>query len=373
MADLNNSVISEFHGKNHPNAHGLTIFFPNWEYYTSDYNNSDLDFTDDTLWDEFIFDYLFQIKVDKNGLADYKNIQDAIDNSSDGDSIYVDNGIYKEQILINKSITIVGKNQEPPTIDGGNYCPVIKITSDKVNFTNFNIKIGSKQSCEGIFLESNDCYIFNNHISNFNNYGCVGIFLRLASNNSINYNLLNNGYVGIGLSESKFNTITNNTISTNIHGSLFYFSDNNEISYNGFQNNNYGLNITNMSFNNTIFKNSFYNNTKSNAYDTGVNFWYSPSLKLGNYWGDYFEKYPNSKINYTDILNHTGVWDTPYEIPGGNNTDMFPLFNYYGDYSNNYFRNILDLLIYYRNLIVIIGLIIIGLVIVYLKKKRVHQ
>jgi len=59
---------------------------------------------------------------------------------------------------------------------------------------------------------------------------------------------------------------------------------------------------------------------EGNAYDNCENTWYRPLLKVGNFWDDYEEIYPNAGNDGT-------VWDTPYDIPGGNNQDKYPLIN----------------------------------------------
>ena len=58
--------------------------------------------------------------VGGNGLNNYSKIQDAIDNASDGDTVFVYSGIYYELIDINKSIYLIGERFDPPVIDS--YC-----------------------------------------------------------------------------------------------------------------------------------------------------------------------------------------------------------------------------------------------------------
>ena len=64
-------------------------------------------------------------------------------------------------------------------------------------------------------------------------------------------------------------------------------------------------------------------NNSQNAYDTSTNIWYNSSLQEGNYWSD-----------YTGVdNNHNGIGDTPYNIPGGSNQDLYPLWNKTDGYS----------------------------------------
>ena len=56
--------------------------------------------------------------VGGSGEGNYSKIQDAIDNSSNGDTVYVYNGIYYEFILINKQITLRGEDKNNTIIEG---------------------------------------------------------------------------------------------------------------------------------------------------------------------------------------------------------------------------------------------------------------
>jgi len=48
------------------------------------------------------------IHVYADGSGDYPTIQSAIENASDGDTIIVGDGIYHENLIVNKSVSIVG-------------------------------------------------------------------------------------------------------------------------------------------------------------------------------------------------------------------------------------------------------------------------
>ena len=86
------------------------------------------------------------IYVDDDGGADYTNIQDAIDAASDGDTIFVYQGIYHEQIVINKEISVVGEDRDITIIDCFemkdeiNNSAVVSIISDNVVFSDFSIQ-----------------------------------------------------------------------------------------------------------------------------------------------------------------------------------------------------------------------------------------
>ena len=71
MQCLTESVISECHGSDHPDAHGLTIYLPS-DSLSSEYANPSygLDFSNDTVWDEFIT--LFNQELLEPGVDQYQ-------------------------------------------------------------------------------------------------------------------------------------------------------------------------------------------------------------------------------------------------------------------------------------------------------------
>lgn len=152
-------------------------------------------------------------------------IQDLIDNASDGDTIYIPSGIYYENIIINKSISLVGEDKNTTIIDGSNYpwsyLKVVEIQVDWINISSFTIRYGGNG---GIVISSNKNTIFNNIIGS--NSGC-GIILHNSSNdNIISHNSISENKEGawgsgggIGLSDnSNNNTIAGNFISNNGEG-----------------------------------------------------------------------------------------------------------------------------------------------------------
>ncbi|MDH7516914.1 MAG: NosD domain-containing protein [Candidatus Thermoplasmatota archaeon] len=80
-----------------------------------------------------------------SGPDNYTRIQDAIDNASDGDTVFVydDSSPYSGWIFVNKSITVQGENTNTTIIQGpsGNFTGFI-IDSDFVKISGFTIQNG---------------------------------------------------------------------------------------------------------------------------------------------------------------------------------------------------------------------------------------
>ena len=118
------------------------------------------------------------IYVDDDGGADYTKIQDAIDSAEDEDTIFVYNGKYKENIIIEKEINLIGENKEETIINGMGVGNVVYIDSDNVTINRFKIiNCGGDYNDAGIEvnLYSDKLTISNNIITSCMN----GIYMRL--------------------------------------------------------------------------------------------------------------------------------------------------------------------------------------------------
>jgi len=122
------------------------------------------------------------IYVNDDGDKDYEHIQQAINNASSGDTIYVFNGSYVENILVNKSIMLIGEDKKTTVIDG-----YIFILDDMVKISEFTINNphdASAPTDNGIEIWSNYSIITNNIISNNND----GIYIYDFNNNLLYHN-----------------------------------------------------------------------------------------------------------------------------------------------------------------------------------------
>lgn len=184
------------------------------------------------------------IYVDDDGGADYTKIQDAIDNASDGDTIYVYGGFYQERIYIDRSINLNGEDIGDTIIDGGKNGDVIRITKSSVSVSNFTIQNRSIDEVhDGISLSY--CYdisiIDNNFIDCGISYGFLTpniiTYRATIKNNIVNDKPLiylegiKNEIIDyptgqIILSDCDNITISNQNIS-NLHNGIFLFHSNN--------------------------------------------------------------------------------------------------------------------------------------------------
>ena len=70
--------------------------------------------------------------VDDDGSEEFTSIQEAINASSNADTVFVKNGTYIENIVINKSIKLVGESKEGTIID-----PLtVIVEADEVDISN---------------------------------------------------------------------------------------------------------------------------------------------------------------------------------------------------------------------------------------------
>ncbi len=223
--------------------------------------------------------------VGGSGPNNYTKIQDAIDDASNGSTIYVYSGIYNEWIRIQKQLFIKGlkkEGEEYPTINGGDDHDTVIIYVDGCLFENFKVRNGPGGFLEkGITLHSNNNIINNSEVFNTG----TGLYLDSSCNNSITNNHMHGGHKGFDIRSSCNNTFFNNwinshnnfevTFSENSKNNLFWNntaikcgasegvelinSDDNIIIGNNISENYEGLVIT-SSRNITVYDNVFWGN-----------------------------------------------------------------------------------------------------------------
>lgn len=173
------------------------------------------------------------------GGGNFTKIQWAIDNASSGDTVFVFNGTYYENVVINKTINLIGENRSSTIIDGGINGNTVIIENDWVNVSYFTItNSGSFPTDAGIKVMSNYNTINHNNISSNLWYG---ITLDSSNWNNINYNNIFSNEYGVDIIfSSNFNTLLGNVIYSNnrynirIRESENCIFNNNSLDGNGF-------------------------------------------------------------------------------------------------------------------------------------------
>lgn len=144
----------------------ISIFatlFSNVSSIQIEYKKTDIIFVDDDANSNWYND------------TNFKRIQDAINASKNGDTIYVYNGTYYENIVIDKTISLIGENKYATIIDGKQKTDTVYIKSEKVEITGFTITNSSRDEWyyAGIRLTSSNIEIKDNIIKD-NNLGVFG-------------------------------------------------------------------------------------------------------------------------------------------------------------------------------------------------------
>ncbi len=259
-----------------------------------------------------------KIYVDDDGIADYTTIQNAIDNASNGYTIFVKNGIYYETLIVNKSINLVGEDKEKtiitfPQTNTSEENQVVLVMANNCSFKNFQI-IGTIDSSHisGINVKTSDNIIANNILLNNER----GIYLNNdTKNNNVSFNTCQNNTYGIYAFVSYNSFIFKNNIIKNFNGIRIINSKNNQVFKNLIELNQQGILVCCGSENNAIYSNNFKLNSEWNAQDKVFNEW--DNGIVGNYWDDY---------NRSDS-NIDGIGDVPYGLEPYPtiNKDRFPL------------------------------------------------
>ena len=322
--------------------------------------------------------------VGGSGPGNYTRIQDAIDNASNGDTVFVydDSSPYHEHIVINTSVSLIGEDRNTTIIQGNNFgdsvievnvnASISELTIEKYNHESTGIYVRSYyiyctidnniiRNCYAGIALTNFNIVQNNEIYNctkgiagydssniikhniIHNNSWYGIIFYIGSNNVITQNIItHNAESGIGFLYPQENLISNNVITSNRYGitdSIYYSG--NRYKYNiVLDNSRYGFymrgenasvigNVIGFNGEYGIYATDGSNNTHvfhNNFIENSV---HAYDDGFSNYWDD---GYPSGG-NYWDDYNGSdsngdGIGDIPYNIPGGGySQDRYPLMN----------------------------------------------
>lgn len=202
---------------------------------------------------------------------DYSTIQKAINSAYTGDRIYVRPGTYFENVIVNKTVSLIGEATENTFIDGGGKGNVIIVSANGVEIRKFTIQNGGKQpwtnygACIQLQAAYSNCSIRDSVLRN----STLGVEIN-CYNTTVANSVIKENYKGISMPMSGGNnTITGNTIIDSIW---------------------YGLEIIYNNNGSTVFHNSFISNSQyqfyAHAYITGTVCVWDNGVE-GNYWSNY--------------------------------------------------------------------------------------
>jgi len=219
-----------------------------------------------SIYEDTIYDFVLtpskKLYVGGSGEGNYSKIQDAIDNASDGDTVFVydDSSPYYEGIVINKDISLIGEDKDTTSIIGdypyAYAYDTIDVISENVNIMDLTIKhIGEGWNLGAcIELESHDFTISNCIL-----YGsgvCIDDDEGGSGHNIITNNTFKAGIVGIFI-DSEYNTFENNEFFDCGLSGIDIRSSNNTVSFNTFSDSDLWIGVASIAHNNNIIGNIF--------------------------------------------------------------------------------------------------------------------
>lgn len=196
------------------------------------------------------------IEVDQNGEGHHDSIQNAIDNSSSGDIIFIHNGTYNESFKVTFPLSVIGEDRDSVFIRPCNGSYAILIESDFVYLSNFSLKTEytvSSYEKTGVTIKNNFSSIIDVEIENFD----YGIIIYRCNNNTISNVTISDAITGIKIELLCHDNIINDvmiegcTIGVDVSGLPFT----NHIQNVNINNcSRYGIRIEKGSENNAIYR-----------------------------------------------------------------------------------------------------------------------
>ena len=296
------------------------------------------------------------------GPNNYTKIQDAINDSSNGDTVYVhdDSSPYHETLTINKSIALVGENKETTVIENYNVnSNAVRIWADNVRISGFTFSIwsqedslyyviyiskmavwpGTTEIIEYVTISDNNFDVANHTnvgigslyldygtIDNNSFNGCYfGVKLLLSSHTIVTHNIITNCEWGIGIyniwspryhlwflhPQFGDNTISKNRIAKNQIGIVIDGdrTTNDKILENNVSSNEIGI-MLGTAFKSEIARNNFIGNNISAEIDTERLLFYPTNSWHDNYWDEPKQSPVSIHGSFWFFLVYTGIGET---------------------------------------------------------------
>ncbi|KAF5430980.1 Concanavalin A-like lectin, partial [Candidatus Methanophagaceae archaeon] len=257
--------------------------------------------------------------------ASSTRIQHAIDNAIAGDSIYVYNGSYTENVNASKQLTLTSEGADVVKVTNSTAnSHVFNVSADYVNISGFNVTGATGNMKAGIYIGNGvgHCNSSDNTVSD--NY--IGIYLNSSSsdnlfaNNTISNNTWDN-YIASSTSVFSNNTLNGTAIDFTYCGDVSLRGVSSPASDpTGWNNIDKFINATNQSAGAWMFINFSYSDADVSGHDES-------SLKVWNYNGTAWVENGWNGTRYLDTANNVvGVNITSFSVfaPMGSSTSNNP-------------------------------------------------
>ena len=203
--------------------------------------------------------------VDDDGFSNYRTIQDAVIAASDGDTIYVKPGNYSEEVILNKSLSLMpligevgpiilyGQGKETGVTVSSDGCNLEGLTFQGYSGAAVHLLSRGNRIENNVFEDASPAILASGSEGNSINGNLImncqgGVALRDASeNNSIDGNEITSCNISVFLGEADGNRIIENNISEAYWGIWLDNSSQVQIEGNDIQSRSHGILLLNGS------------------------------------------------------------------------------------------------------------------------------
>jgi nitrous oxidase accessory protein len=263
------------------------------------------------------------------------SLHQRIEEAAPGDTIFIDGGVFNERIVIDKAVSLIGRNW--PVIDGGGQGDVVTIAADGATLSGFVVRgSGRSLSQEPAAIKVNEVdrvtlrgnrveeshfgiYVLGSEGSTiaFNEVDPGGdtpierrghgIYMWEVSDTVVHENTIRNAADGIHLEFSERNGIGSNVVTKSRYGLHFMYANDNRMTGNTFRDNLAGAVL--MFSHDLLLKDNEFSNNRRGATGAGIllkdvdNVFVEGNLLLRNKHGLTVEGTPQS-IGATAVFLH---------------------------------------------------------------------